>query len=367
MKIDEIKVWDSFASFRRGPYVNSKVSRRTVRGRILEFHMTDGWFGLGEVVFPLSIPLDQERYMIAEEQYYLSALIGKDFNSLMHTAEKYRSWGRPWSSIAFAIETAWYDLSGKVKGLPLYELFGGSVGYGVENYLSVSETSISHVRDRLKAEDLSRKVIQLKLGIGSLSDDVEQVALVLNNLTNRQILLADANGKWSVGQACEVISKVDDPRVIWEEPCSAYDQNTEVAGLTGKAVMVDQCVGEVVLAKRAADEGVVSSLTIKPAYLGGLSVAHEVRNYCVSLGMKMRIDGPWCGDIAAAAILHLAVGVPPELLIASCDLREPLDRRVDLKGVIQLGDNLIGPPRRPGLGIEPLGRAMGDPEVTYPI
>ena len=367
MKIKEIKVWDSFAYFRRGPYVNSKVSRKAVRGRILQFHTTDGLFGLGEVVFPLSLPLDQERHMIAEEQYYLSALVGKDLDSLMNAAEKHRGWGRPWSSIAFAIETAWYDLSGKLKGVPLYELFGGSVRYGVENYLSVSEISINHIRDRLKAEDLSRKVIQLKLGIGSLNDDVEQVALVLNNLTNRQILLADANGKWSVGQACEVISKINDPRVIWEEPCSAYVENTEVARLTGKAVMVDQCIGEVVLAKRAADDGVVSSLTIKPAYLGGLSVAYEVRNYCVSLGMKMRIDGPWCGDIAAAAILHLAVGVPPELLIASCDLREPLDRTVDLKGVVQLDDNLISPPRGSGLGIEALDWVMGDPEVTYSI
>ncbi len=367
MKIKEIKVWDSFACFRRGPYVNSKVSRRAVRGRILEFHTTDGWFGLGEVVFPLSLALDQARYMIAEEQYYLPALIGKDLDSLMLAAEKYRGWGRPWSSIAFAIETAWYDLSGRVKGVPLCNLLGGSVRYGVENYLSVSEPTIKGIRDRFKAGGLSHKVIQLKLGIGSLGNDVEQVALVLDRLTNTQILLADANGKWSVSQACEVISKFDDPRVIWEEPCSAYEENTEVAGLTGKAVMVDQCVGETALAKRATDDGVVSSLTVKPAYLGGLSVARDVRNYCVSSGMKMRIDGPWCGDIAAAAILHLAVGVPPELLIASCDLREPLDRRVDLRGVIQLGDNLISPARGPGLGIEPLDTVMGDPEVTYSI
>jgi hypothetical protein len=50
--------------------------------------------------------------------------------------------------------------------------------------------------------------------------------------------------------------------------------------------------------------------------------------------MKMRIDGPWCGDIATAAILHLALGAPPDLLIAGCDLREPLVRERDLKGVV---------------------------------
>jgi ketosteroid isomerase-like protein len=29
-----------------------------------------------------------------------------------------------------------------------------------------------------------------------------------------------------------------------------------------------------------------------------------------SLGIRMRIDGQWCGDIASAAIINLALGTP---------------------------------------------------------
>ena len=129
--------------------------------------------------------------------------------------------------------------------------------------------------------------------------------------------------------------------------------------------MVDQCVKEAGLAIQAVDDQLVSSLCIKPAFLGGLTVARDVRDYCVSSGMKMRIDGPWCGDIATAAILHLAVGAPPDLLIAGCDLREPLVRELDLKGVVSMGKFRIAPPSGAGLGITLPDGALGDSEATY--
>ena len=131
--------------------------------------------------------------------------------------------------------------------------------------------------------------------------------------------------------------------------------------------MADQCVKEAGLAKQAVDDQLMSSLCIKPAFLGGLTVARDVRDYCVSGGMQMRIDGPWCGDIATAAILHLAVGAPPDLLIAGCDLREPLMRELDLKGVIRFDGCRIGPPSGPGLGITLTDNVMGDPDAMYSI
>ena len=69
----------------------------------------------------------------------------------------------------------------------------------------------------------------------------------------------------------------------------------------------------------------VSAITIKPAYLGGLSTARYLLNRCAEGGVRVRVDGPWCGGIGAAAVLHLAAGVEPELLIASCNLQAPLE------------------------------------------
>ncbi|MBO24854.1 MAG: hypothetical protein CMO65_06600 [Verrucomicrobiales bacterium] len=369
MKIKTIKVWDSTVRFRHGVYANSKVSRETVHGRIWEFTMTDGRRGYGEVVFPFSWPVDQYQKAIQEEQASLLSLAGKDSGQLMAAARQHRHRGKIGLVHAFALETAWYDLSGKQEGIPICELLGGSKTARVDDYLSISEPTIQDFQDRLEQEKSGPNVVQLKLGMNSRNDDVNQVALALEKLPDIKLLLADANGKWSVDEACEVIAKFDDSRLIWEEPCSRYEANIEVVRLSGKRVMVDQCVGEVSLAMQAVDEGLVSALTIKPAYLGGLTVAREVRDYCADFGVGMRIDGPWCGDIAASAILHLAVGAPPEFVIASCDLREPLEYEGSLAGVMRFDNGQISPPKGPGLGLgnEPLERKMGDPEAIYSI
>ena len=213
------------------------------------------------------------------------------------------------------------------------------------------------------------KIIQLKLTNESPNDDRTCIKQILDCQPQVEVLLADANGKWSVDQACEVISTLDDPRIIWEEPCASYLENVEVEQVTGQRVMVDQCVGDIQMAKQAVTEGAVSAITVKPVYLGGLSVARDLLDRCAKKGMRVRIDGPWCGDIGAAAVLHLAAGVEPELLIASCDLREPLDYRAGLNGVVELANGQIAPPQGAGLGLknESLDKILGLPEATYSI
>ena len=50
-------------------------------------------------------------------------------------------------------------------------------------------------------------------------------------MADRQILLADANGGWSVDTACEIISCFKDSRIVWEEACWTYDENAEETAL----------------------------------------------------------------------------------------------------------------------------------------
>ena len=367
MKIEKIAVWGIQMPFREGPYAMSHVTQEVVYGRVLQVHTVDGQTGLGEVVFAPTLPVDERQQLIADEPLYLSSLAGKEVDALIQLAQELCGRGRSWPGIAFGLETAGYDLLGKAAGLPVSDLLGGRLGEGVDDYFSISEPTIEKIRKRLAIAGSERKVIQLKLGIGSPGDDAEQVSAALSNMADWQILLADANGGWSVDTACEIISSFNDPRIVWEEACSTYDENTEVARRTGQPVMVDQCVKEASLARKAVDDQLVSSLCIKPAFLGGLTVARKIRDYCVSNDMKMRIDGPWCGDIATAAILHLALGAPPDLLIAGCDLREPLVQEQDLKGVIRFDGCRIGPPSGPGLGITLPENVMGDPDAIFSL
>jgi L-alanine-DL-glutamate epimerase-like enolase superfamily enzyme len=367
MTITKIEVWNFSPSFRDGSYAMSHVTQAAAYGRILRFHDADGLEGLGEIVFAPSLSQAARRRCIADEREYLSRLVGQGLGTIVSCARELSARGKPWRGVAFGIETACFDLQARQQGRSLAALLGGSLNDAVPDYFSISERSVERVRQRLEIAGRDRAVIQLKLGVGSLEDDIAQLCAALDVMTERQTLLADANGGWSVGEACEVIARFDDPRVIWEEPCTAYEENVAVARASRKHVMFDQCVSDIDAAVRAAEDGMAEAVCIKPAFLGGLNAAREVRDRCTQAGMNMRVDGPWCGDIATAAILHLAVGAPPELLVAGCDLREPLMVEPVLNGVMRLRDGRIAPLPGPGLGFEDTAKWFAEPEAVYAL
>jgi L-alanine-DL-glutamate epimerase-like enolase superfamily enzyme len=169
---------------------------------------------LGEIVFPPKVPIDIRRERISQLQDVLPSLIGNDYNSLMVLASDLRDQDWSWSGVSFCLETGFFDLKGQLNRLPCSDLFGGALNKSVEDYFSISERSRKAIRKRLTTAGPDRGVIKLKLGVGTPDDDVDHVATALNSMSEWQALLADANGGWGVEQACNIISLIDDKRVI---------------------------------------------------------------------------------------------------------------------------------------------------------
>lgn len=362
MTIEKIEVWDSRLPFRDGTYAMSHVISSHAHGRVLRIHDNEGRFGLGEIVFSPALGEAEREARIGDEEDYLKHLIGQPFEALLDVAEEMRTRDKSWRGVAFALESAWFDREGPRTGQSVANLLGGEPLSAVPDYFSISESDITKIRTRMETIGRDRQVLQLKLGVGSLERDIEQVAALLGMMTQHQVVQADANGGWTVDQACEVIASFNDDRLIWEEPCAEYEDNVRVAEKTGGRIMVDQCIGDLDMALRAIDDRAAQLICIKPAPLGGLTVARQIRDRAVEAGMQMRIDGPWCGDIATATILHLAVGAPKDLLLAGCDLREPLAMPVDLKGARVIERDMIAPPLGIGIGIGREVELLGPPE-----
>jgi len=362
MTIRQIDVWDFRPPFKEGPYAMSHVTVGRIYGRILRVQGDDGSTGVGEVVFSPSLLETEREQRIKDEDSYLKSLIGEPFDTLIDVASDAQSRNKSWRGIAFALDTAWIDREGKRTNQPASQLLGGALQAEVPDYFSISEKEVSRIRKRVGIAGSDCEVYQLKLGVGSLEQDIVQIGEFLDMMTDGKIVQADANGGWTVNEACDIIGRFDDERIIWEEPCTTYEGNVAVAKKTARHIMVDQCVGKLDMAIRAIDEGIVQSICIKPAPLGGLMIARQVRDYAIEAGMRARIDGPWCGDIASAAILHLAVGMPDDLLISGCDLREPVAIPVNLNGVRHAKGNKIAPPEGFGLGITLPDNLLGPPE-----
>ncbi len=353
MIVKRIDFEDFTPNFRNGPFVNSHGIEATLNTRILRLETMDGDVGYGEIV--RSIRLDPAR-IGQREIPLLDAMAGKPVAELPSLARRFRLDDlddMELRGIAFGLETAYLDLIGRRTGQPLYALLGGRMCEDVPDYYSLGCVDPGVVAAKLAQEAAGWEVVQIKLGADTPESDKERVLAALAALNPNQKLLADFNGALSVEVAVDILSEVRDPRLLWEEPCYTFDENTEAAHRTGAPVLFDQCLKTLDLIARASAEGVAAAVCVKPAPLGGLSVARAARDLCIDVGMPMRIDGPWCGHIATAACLHLAVGAPAELIVSGCDLRQPLELDDDWGGTRHLPGHRIAPSEEPGHGAVP--------------
>ncbi|MEM7292324.1 MAG: mandelate racemase/muconate lactonizing enzyme family protein [Pseudomonadota bacterium] len=366
MNIARIDVWDFQAPFSDGPYVMSHVTQEVVHGRILRVSCDNGVVGLGEI--PLSpYVLDDERIVRrTQEAQLFNDLVGRPLDSLLDIASQICGsegyWGRVSS---FGLETAYYDAVARAQQQSLCDYLGGKQSNSANDYFSISESTIEQIRDRMAVAGPTRKVIQLKLAFSDLDTDALMIATCLDAMNEQQVLMADANGGWSIEDALAVFDQFDDTRIFWEEPCKQYGDNVKVAQRSNRPVMFDQCVSNPDMARQAIADGVAAAICIKPPFLGGLGAAREIRDACVTNRIQTRIDGPWCGDIATAASLHLALGTPSDLLVAGCDLREPLNLPTDLAGIIRHENECVTVHEGVGLGIDPSLVPLGPSDTVF--
>jgi L-alanine-DL-glutamate epimerase-like enolase superfamily enzyme len=336
--------------FAQGEYVMSHVVQTQLNIRVLRLETEDGGIGWGEII--RKGRFDDEAP--SREDAILDELAGKPVSSIPVVLAALRKDSDALRGLAFGLDTAFLDWAARKAGVPLYSLLGGKVNNAVPGYYSLSGGGDADaVAATLTAEAKGWAVVQIKLGVGNRDADIALVEASIRSLSAQQLILADFNGALDVETALSVIAEFDDGRIVWEEPCCTIDENSEVAARCGKPVMFDQCLTDLAAIVRVALAGLAHSVAVKPAFLGGLEVARVARDICIEAGMPLRIDGPWCGHIATAANLHLACGAPTDLLIAGCDLRQPLILEEDWGGIRHLPGRRLAPFDEPGHGVNP--------------
>jgi len=351
MIIKRLDYQDHVFQFKDGEYVMSHVTQKQLYVRVLRLESDDGNIGWGEITRKSVI---DPATVGAKEARLLAGLVGNDVAELPAFVRRLLGGDSALRGLAFGLETAYLDWVARRAGIPLYALLGGRLVEEVRDYFSLPCVSPQQVATVLATQAKGWEVVQIKLGVDDRQTDGERIQAALSTLDTHQSILADFNGALSVDSAISLLANFDDPRIVWEEPCRSIEQNTQVAQRTGRAIMFDQCLGSLDDISRVASAGVAHSVCLKPPLLGGLGVARAARDICIDAKMPMRIDGPWCAHIASSACLHLAVGVPAELLISGCDLRQPLLLTEDWGGTQHLANHRIAPTSVAGHGAVPM-------------
>lgn len=328
----------------------SYVTQKVLYSRILRLDAGDSRVGYGEIISDPGLNLPEVR---ALEDAALDTLETVSLVDLTTRMPRFRTQDTQLSGLAFALETAYLDLISRRNDLPLYALLGGRQCRDVVDYLSISCGEPDVMRERVQLDGHEREVIQIKLEGKDMDTDVARIDAILSALQPGQTMLIDFNGALTPATARVIISQYSDKRIMLEEPCYSYEENRALVDSTGARLLFDQCIKSLNGFARACGEGAMAGVCIKPMSLGGLAIARAARDMCADSGIAVRIDGLWCGEVAAASILHLAVGMPAELLIAGCDLREPLVLEEDWGGMVSKPGGRIAPTDKPGHGVTP--------------
>ncbi|MEI6079703.1 MAG: enolase C-terminal domain-like protein [bacterium] len=259
-------------------------------------------------------------------------------------------------SLASAIDSAYHDMLGKIKNVPVSKLYSNTIRY-VDNSVTVflkdtlQETATEAKKIFTAFPDL--KILKIKL---KGFDDVERVEAIKKVSPKGMKFTLDANQaykdpKYAV-EVLTAIGKVLGDVILVEEPCAKNDlekMKFVKDNLSGMMVFADESLASLKDVINIAKANCAHGVNIKLQKVGGIYPAVEIAEFCRQNGLKFMVGAMIEDNIGLTAAAHFAASQPDAILT-------DLDTDIDLPRYVDGGSNLENGQRhiiesRKGLGI----------------
>lgn len=207
------------------------------------------------------------------------------------------------------IEMALWDLRARRAGLPLVDLLGGRVRDDVAftEYFALrvgvddTPAAVIDYCERMAAE-FAAPWFEGKLGVLGVDEELAMVADLVRVLGPGRLLRLDANGKYTVPTARQVVRRLAELGIGWlEDPCRTLDDAERVRA-DGAPVSFSTHQADL---SRAVRRGVPDAFCLDLTELGGIRRTQDFLRACAAFGIDF-----WCysGDagVMTAAYLHLS-------------------------------------------------------------
>jgi L-alanine-DL-glutamate epimerase-like enolase superfamily enzyme len=343
----------------QGHYVRARMAQPIQARRCLLVKITTdaGLSGYGEGLTPLA----PQAAGAVVRQVLAPLLIGQNpLNTeliwdSMYSVNSSRGYNRGYQMIAIgAVDTALWDLKGKIIGQPVYQMLGGGFNIKLPIYstgLMMAET------DELLAlaqsyYDEGFRAMKLKIGIDA-NRDLEGLRVLREHFGAELKLMVDANGAYDSATAIKLGRKFEELDIFWfEEPVLPDD----IDGL----VRVRQNVGMYV----AAGESEYTKFGFRELFqrkaidicqpdvgrAGGITECKKIAALAQAFNVHYAPHA-WGGAVLIAASAHLAASLPNFLIFEVDRMSNPLRDELPLEK-LPLKDGFLHLPDKPGLGIE---------------
>jgi D-galactarolactone cycloisomerase len=350
------------------PFTSSRGWYYKTKGAlVIEIHTDDGLIGWGDCYGPPAV----NRAIV--ETTFKSNLIGRDpfdvevlWEELYNKVKDYGATGMSIAALS-GIDIALWDIIGKAAGKPIHKLIGGSfrptlqayaTGLYFKNMSRLNEDAVEEATDYVTR---GFKAIKMKIGLGSLTKDIDRVAAVRDAIGKDITLMVDANHCFNVPQAIKIGRELEKLDVHWfEEPISPEDLNgyaeltrrLDIA-IAGGENQFTKFAFRNILEKRAMD-------IVQPdiCAAGGITECKKIAVLAQSHSVQC-VPHVWGTAIGLAASMHFLASLPncPPCLIPIPPMLEYEQTFNPFRDELSSTDlthkeGIVQVPTGPGLGIE---------------
>jgi L-alanine-DL-glutamate epimerase-like enolase superfamily enzyme len=261
------------------------------------------------------------------------------------------------------IDIALWDLMGKKKGVPVFDLLGIQKSYPKTPYASLLFADTPE-QTRVAAKALRAKGYRaIKFGWGpygrtTAKADADQVHAAREGLGADGHLLVDAGTVWvdDVGQARQRLAALQACGAMWlEEPfvSGAIDAYAELSKESGAVKMAGgEGCHNFHMAKHMIDHAGLGFVQIDTGRIGGISDAKLVADYAAKKGVTY-VNHTFTTHLALSASLQPFAGLEEHRICEYPVEAKPLAEELSRDRLKRDADGLVHAPEKPGLGVEP--------------
>ncbi|MGI9379493.1 MAG: enolase C-terminal domain-like protein [Methyloligellaceae bacterium] len=313
-----------------------------------------GLEGFGEASPWVVFTGSPEASFAALDRYMRPLVVGRSLAEMPAILEDCRSVVMHCTEAKAALETALYDLAGRVAGLPVWAFLGGKVRDRIP--LSCSIANPDFERDKALLERLVDDrvgLIKLKAGFSTAEFDISRLEYIRKHHPELDVRV-DFNHGLSPEEARERVLQVADfePTFI-EQPVKAnqFQLMARLRDSLDVPLLADESVFGPEDMTRAINEQICDGVSIKIMKTGGLQRAGVVAEMARAAGLTA-----YGGDMFETGLAHLAgthmIAANPGITLG-CEFYQAkyfLEEDI-LAETFPVRDGFVEIPEKPGLGI----------------
>ena len=356
----------------------------------LKVTTSDGVTGLGDAT------LNGRELAVASylEDHLVPLLIGRDparIEDMWQYLYKGAYWRRgPVTMTAIAaVDTALWDIKGKVAGMPVYDLLGGKAREGAMVYGHASGGDIPELLDDVaNFQEMGYRAIRAQAAVpgspgtygirhgtvatvyepatGALPEEQPWSTEAYLDFAPRYLeavrerfgfdfhLLHDVHHRLSPTEAGRLGRSVEDLRLFWMEdpsPAELQDSFRQIRQSTTTPIAVGEVFNSIWDCQQLITERLIDYIRASVVHAGGITHLRRIFNlaelYQVRTGSHGATD---LSPVSMSAAVHLDVTVP-NFGIQEYMAHDPLTHEV-FRPTYELRDGALHPSAAPGLGIE---------------